>query len=194
MSNSTSSSNSSLKLTDTCNDHVDTECSTCLTVFVGWWYGIELDRPVGKNDGTVNGERYFTCKPKYGVFAPSSRVQRYVYHSTVCSYPPAGYRGMYLTVHPSMGCSHPPAGYRGMFIPSSRVQRYVSHSTPKYGVFAPSSRVQRYVSHSVPKYGVFTPSSRVQRYVSHSVPKYGVFIPSSRVLSAVCLRKIKELL
>ncbi|XP_013420578.1 CAP-Gly domain-containing linker protein 3-like isoform X2 [Lingula anatina] len=42
----------------------------------GTWYGIELDRPAGKNDGSVNGDRYFTCKPKHGVFAPSSRVQK----------------------------------------------------------------------------------------------------------------------
>lgn len=43
---------------------------------LGWWYGVELDRPVGKNDGSVNGIRYFTCKSKYGVFAPPSRVQK----------------------------------------------------------------------------------------------------------------------
>ena len=45
-------------------------------VFSGAWYGVELDRPVGKNDGAVSGKRYFTCKPKHGVFAPPTRVQR----------------------------------------------------------------------------------------------------------------------
>lgn len=43
----------------------------------GTWYGVELDRPGGKNDGMVNGQRYFQCKPKHGVFAPPSRLQRY---------------------------------------------------------------------------------------------------------------------
>ncbi|XP_067844830.1 CAP-Gly domain-containing linker protein 4-like isoform X1 [Heptranchias perlo] len=42
----------------------------------GYWYGIELDKPNGKNDGSVGGVQYFTCLPKHGVFAPPSRVQR----------------------------------------------------------------------------------------------------------------------
>lgn len=47
-----------------------------LSLFPGTWYGIELDRPAGKNDGSVNGHRYFTCKAKHGVFAPLSRIQK----------------------------------------------------------------------------------------------------------------------
>ena len=42
----------------------------------GVWYGIELDRPVGKNDGSVNGVKYFSCRMKHGVFAPLSRIQK----------------------------------------------------------------------------------------------------------------------
>ncbi|KAK3754398.1 hypothetical protein QZH41_011174 [Actinostola sp. cb2023] len=42
----------------------------------GWWLGVELDQPVGKNDGSVGGVRYFTCKPRFGVFAPVTKVKK----------------------------------------------------------------------------------------------------------------------
>ncbi|KAI4577387.1 hypothetical protein MJT46_003222 [Ovis ammon polii x Ovis aries] len=43
----------------------------------GYWYGIELEKPHGKNDGSVGGVQYFSCSPRYGIFAPPSRVQSY---------------------------------------------------------------------------------------------------------------------
>lgn len=42
----------------------------------GFWCGIELDKPHGKNDGSVGGVQYFSCLPRYGIFAPPSRVQK----------------------------------------------------------------------------------------------------------------------
>ena len=34
----------------------------------GYWLGVELDDASGKNDGAVQGQRYFNCKPGHGMF------------------------------------------------------------------------------------------------------------------------------
>jgi dynactin 1 len=34
----------------------------------GQWVGVELDDDSGKNDGTVQGQRYFDCNPAHGMF------------------------------------------------------------------------------------------------------------------------------
>ncbi|XP_052447501.1 CAP-Gly domain-containing linker protein 1 isoform X5 [Carassius gibelio] len=48
----------------------------------GEWCGVELDEPLGKNDGTVAGTRYFHCQAKYGLFAPVHKVTRIGFPST----------------------------------------------------------------------------------------------------------------
>ncbi|CAL1677356.1 unnamed protein product [Lasius platythorax] len=40
----------------------------------GTWIGVELDAPTGKNDGAVNGHKYFTCRPKCGIFVKVDKL------------------------------------------------------------------------------------------------------------------------
>lgn len=47
----------------------------------GYWVGIEYDEPVGKNNGTVKGVKYFECTNMYGGFVRPSAI-------TMGDYPP----------------------------------------------------------------------------------------------------------
>ena len=42
----------------------------------GHWAGVELETPSGKNDGSVAGKRYFSCRPNYGLFAPAHKISK----------------------------------------------------------------------------------------------------------------------
>uniref|UniRef100_A0A8B9I1Y8 Dynactin subunit 1 n=1 Tax=Astyanax mexicanus TaxID=7994 RepID=A0A8B9I1Y8_ASTMX len=41
----------------------------------GKWVGVILEEPKGKNDGTVQGKRYFTCLENHGIFVRQSQIQ-----------------------------------------------------------------------------------------------------------------------
>jgi tubulin-folding cofactor B len=41
----------------------------------GWWVGVLLDEPLGKNDGEAKGVKIFDCAPNYGLFLRPDRVK-----------------------------------------------------------------------------------------------------------------------
>ncbi|XP_058444824.1 tubulin-folding cofactor B [Malaya genurostris] len=41
----------------------------------GMFIGVKFDEPLGANDGTCNGKRYFECPPKYGSFVAAKAIE-----------------------------------------------------------------------------------------------------------------------
>ena len=57
-------------------------CMFCLTLHSGYvsawlgkWIGVILDEKKGKNNGVVQGKKYFTCDDNHGIFVRQSQVQ-----------------------------------------------------------------------------------------------------------------------
>ena len=48
----------------------------------GIWVGIVLDEPKGKNNGTVEGISYFSCKDNHGIFIAREKVCRSINQSS----------------------------------------------------------------------------------------------------------------
>merc|ERR1712071_724129 len=47
----------------------------------GTWIGVSLDASTGKHDGTVQGVKYFACKPKHGIFVIMDKGGRSLHNS-----------------------------------------------------------------------------------------------------------------
>ncbi|KAM9801249.1 CAP-Gly domain-containing linker protein 1 [Neosynchiropus ocellatus] len=67
----------------------------------GDWCGVELDEPLGKNDGAVAGTRYFQCLTRYGLFAPVHKVTRIGFPCTTPTKTKSGQRRALFKRSPS---------------------------------------------------------------------------------------------
>ncbi|RWS23893.1 Kinesin-like protein KIF13A, partial [Leptotrombidium deliense] len=64
------------------NVRVSPDFKTGVVAFIGTthfstgiWVGIILDAPLGKNNGSVDGVQYFTCKPRFGLFVRPDKLK-----------------------------------------------------------------------------------------------------------------------
>ncbi|CAG7725376.1 unnamed protein product [Allacma fusca] len=78
----------------------------------GEWAGIELDQPIGKNDGSVGSHRYFTCPDKYGLFAPIFKVSSSPANRLTTSLRKHGSRESMLSNLSSAASSSAPRAFR----------------------------------------------------------------------------------
>eukprot|EP01084_Bolivina_argentea_P202960 346683_1 len=46
--------------------------------YKGIYYGIELDRSDGKNNGSLDGNKYFKCKKNYGIFTKRNKIKKMI--------------------------------------------------------------------------------------------------------------------
>lgn len=76
--------------------------------------GVELNTPIGKNDGTVGGHTYFTCEPNRGILCKPDKVRVFAQRQSLVprpvsvheALPPKGTEhsaraGLYSEPHPA---------------------------------------------------------------------------------------------
>ncbi|KAK0564041.1 hypothetical protein OC861_004501 [Tilletia horrida] len=109
----------------------------------GLWVGVVLDEANGKNNGVVQGKRYFECSDGHGVFVRPSQV-----HHVETSFmeppaspspppPPAPAR-----VTPAAAAATPRNAASASRVSRSSIASSVASSRPTSGLATPASRVQ----------------------------------------------------
>ncbi|KAL5364159.1 dynein associated protein-domain-containing protein [Aspergillus floccosus] len=119
----------------------------------GDWVGIELTEPTGKNDGSVQGERYFECDPGFGMFVRPSAIAAVIEQPKPASrenVPPGG-----RTRAPSGITKKPPT-----MTSTTAKRNSATSASPTPASKAPSSRLSVKSPTKSPTKQLSTPSSR----------------------------------
>ncbi|KAL2003437.1 hypothetical protein VTN02DRAFT_3840 [Thermoascus thermophilus] len=97
----------------------------------GDWIGIELDEPTGKNDGAVQGERYFDCEQGFGMFIRPTAVAAIIEQPRRGSKQStkAGSNGVAATRRPQSGAVSTGSGVRRQSIASTASKRHSASTT-----------------------------------------------------------------
>jgi len=78
------------------------ENRTATVLFVGQtlfatgdWIGVSFDEAIGKNDGAVQGKRYFQCQPNHGMFLRLSSIVAILEDATPRPEPPTAVKDVH---------------------------------------------------------------------------------------------------
>lgn len=109
----------------------------------GQWAGIVLDEPIGKNDGSVAGVRYFQCEALRGIFTRPSKLSRTEGEANGTQTAP---QSRAASPTPSVGSVVPQTTVTNSAMPSSAT---TAKKAPSTTTAAPSSNLARTNSESV---------------------------------------------
>ncbi|KAL4747616.1 hypothetical protein BDW72DRAFT_182295 [Aspergillus terricola var. indicus] len=111
----------------------------------GEWIGVELTDDSGKNDGSVQGERYFDCEPGFGMFvrptAVASVIERPVRTAKPAAKQPAGTAPSQSRSRAQSGISEAPGLKRPGSISSMNPKRNSASSSPTPAPKGPAQRL-----------------------------------------------------
>lgn len=109
----------------------------------GQWAGIVLDEPIGKNDGSVAGVRYFQCEALRGIFTRPSKLSRTEGEANGTQTAP---QSRAASPTPSVGSVAPQTPATNSALPTSAT---TAKKAPSTSTAAPPSNLARTNSESV---------------------------------------------
>ena len=124
------------------NQQVSVRSCACTVRFVGktafadgTWIGVEFPTACGRNDGTVEGVRYFECAPRHGLFVRPAQVDPLSMAAARVEKPhPEAHRDAWAAMENVLEAEAIEAGLAG-----DRVLRHLENLHPKEGAAAAAS-------------------------------------------------------